>query len=354
MFRGERLPFMMLGLLALITGLLAGLQRIGWPFVFSVIAPHHGAIMIGGFLGTLITLEKIIPLKHAILYTFPLIASGSVLFFWLDMPGISMACLLVASAGLSLVFVVYWIRERSIVYAISFIGALCWLVGNAVLAFKGIYPAAVSWWMAFVLLTITAERLELTKFLPVPAKLKLLLYGALMAFVIACIFSFHGVGMYFALIGISSVAIWLMRHDVASLNIRKRGLTRFIGCSLLCGYMTLLLCGFLLPAVLDHSFGYDIVVHLFFIGFVFSMIFAHGPVILPGVLGLQQNPFHKVMYFWLLLLHTSWIVRLVGNMMMLSDVRHYSGVGSALAIVGYFITLAITAISRARKKGVPM
>jgi hypothetical protein len=52
-------------------------------------------------------------------------------------------------------------------------------------------------------------------------------------------------------------------------------------------------------------------IHTFFLGFVFSMIFAHGPIILPGVLGISIKPYHPLLYVWLFFLHASWTIRLV-------------------------------------------
>jgi hypothetical protein len=92
--------------------------------------------------------------------------------------------------------------------------------------------------------------------------------------------------------------------------------------------------------------AYDILVHTFFIGFVFSMIFAHGPIILPGVLGVLVKPYNNSLYLWLLLLHTSWILRVVTDLSFQLELRKISGVISTIAIIGYFITLAVL-ISRA-------
>ncbi len=46
------------------------------------------------------------------------------------------------------------------------IGAACWLAGNLVWIGTGNLHAAVPFWLAFLVLTIAGERLELTRFLP--------------------------------------------------------------------------------------------------------------------------------------------------------------------------------------------
>jgi hypothetical protein len=346
--RPGRLPFVFLAMLSLIAGLIAGLQRIGWSLPVEGVASSHGAIMIGGFLGTLITLEKIIPLKKNLLYVIPVISAASVVFSFFGMTVYSTSCLLFASAGLSIIFLIYWTRERSLIYALMFLGAACWLTGNIFFVVNHFYPVAVPWWMAFVLLIISSERLELMKFLPVSTPQKLFFISILLIFLIACVLSFHGAGNYFAAFSLVAAPVWLMRYDVVSINLKKDDLSKYVGISLLSGYAALLFCGILIPFLTTEPLGYDALVHIFFTGFVFSMIFAHGPIILPGVLGISVKPFHPVLYLWLTLLHASWLIRTFSDMALEIQLRKYSGLLSAIAIVGYFLSIA-TIIIRSRR-----
>ncbi len=86
MIKITRLPFILFAILCLLTGLWTGLSRIGWDIYISPASAHHGAIMVGGFLGTLIALEKIIPLKKRALFAIPLISAFSVVLFILNEP----------------------------------------------------------------------------------------------------------------------------------------------------------------------------------------------------------------------------------------------------------------------------
>lgn len=350
--RIHRIPYVLLAMLSLIAGLAAGLQRIGWSIPVSGVASSHGAIMIGGFLGTLITLEKIIPLKKPVLYLVPILSATSVVLFFADLSLYSTACLMAASAGLSVIFLIYFAREKSMIYAIMFAGAACWLTGNIYFVVYNFYPVAVPWWIAFVLFIITAERLELMKFLPVSTKQKIAFVIILATFLFGCIITFHGIGSYFAAFGLAAASIWLMRHDVVSINIKKEGLTRYVGIALLAGYCSLLLCGIFLPLISNEPLGYDLIIHTFFIGFVFSMIFAHGPIILPGVLGISLKPYHPVLYLWLVLLHGSWLVRTFSDIALNIQLRKYSGLISAIAIIGYFLTIVTITIRTRRAKTV--
>jgi hypothetical protein len=350
--RIHRIPYIFLAMLSLLAGLAAGLQRIGWSLPISGVASSHGAIMIGGFLGTLITLEKIIPLKKPVLYLAPILSATSVVLFYADLPLYSTASLIAASAGLSVIFLIYFARERSLIYAIMFAGAACWLTGNIFFVVYNFYPVAVPWWIAFVLFIITAERLELIKFLPVTTIQKLVFVGILAAFLVGCIITFHGIGSYFAAFGLIAASIWLMRHDVVSINIRKEGLTKYVGVALLAGYCSLVLCGIFLPLISNEPLGYDLIIHAFFIGFVFSMIFAHGPIILPGILGISLKPYHPILYLWLFLLHTSWLVRTFSDIALNLQLRKYSGLISAIAIIGYFLSVVLITMRTRRAKTV--
>jgi len=348
----RRVPFMGLAVFALLVGLTGGLQRIGWELPVSQVSYGHGAIMVGGFLGTLIILEKIIVLKKRLLYVIPVVSGMSVAGFIAGMQLCSFIFLVIASLALVIIFLVYWLRERSPIFLIMSAGAASWVTGNVALIITGFFPMAVPWWMAFALFIIAAERLELMKFLPVRKTDRLIFGSILTIFLISCIVSFHGTGRYLAAFAVVSAAVWLMRNDVISINLKKAGLTKYIGITLLCGYSSLLLCGVFLLITLRWPLGYDIVVHTFFIGFVISMIFAHGPVILPGVLGVSVKPFHSIFYFWLIVLHLSWVARVLADVILDMQVRKYSGLASAIVILGYFLSVTVTTIRCTHAKAV--
>ena len=95
-----RIPFMILAVVNLLAGLWAGLIRIGWNLPVAPLTVHHGAIMVGGFLTTLIALEKVIPLKRNLLLIIPMISAFSLV---MTIPGyfnIGLGFLLVGSMGL--------------------------------------------------------------------------------------------------------------------------------------------------------------------------------------------------------------------------------------------------------------
>lgn len=353
MIKTHRIPFLLIAFLSLLVGVFAGLARLGWAqFSFPAMI-HHGGIMVGGFLGTLISLEKVIPLKKKWLYIFPLLSGSSIVAFFVGSTGISFTLLLAASVGLSGAFLVYWMRERSLIYAMMFFGALSWLAGNALMLRENFYPLAIAWWMGFALLIISAERLELMKFLPVSNRAKYVFVSLLTLFLAGAAMSFHGPGSLLAGFSLVCCAAWLLKFDLVAITIKKSGLQKFVAVSLLSGYISLLLTGIFMISLADGAFTYDIIIHTFFVGFVFAMIFAHGPIILPGVIGSSAKPFHAILYVWLTLLHASWMFRMAGGVALQMEWRMASGIISLVGILGYLISLGFLTFRSIRAMSLP-
>lgn len=85
----QRAPLMLLAALALLAGLWVGLVRLGWglPPLTPRLPSQHGPLMVSGFLGTLISLERAVALSQnqngrRIYYLAPLLAGlGAVTLF---------------------------------------------------------------------------------------------------------------------------------------------------------------------------------------------------------------------------------------------------------------------------------
>jgi len=341
MLKKERLPVILFAASCLLGGLWSGLCRIGWHLGVTPVVAHHGAIMVGGFLGSLISFEKVIPLKKKVLYLIPIASACSVILFFAGMPILAFYLMTIASAALTLVFAYYLIKQKKIVYVLMLLGAIFWLAGNLVLLSTQFYPMAFRWWTAFVLFIIAAERLELMVFRPVSQASKKVFVLVLLCFIAGLLLPFHSPGNVVCGFSLAGASTWLLRNDMIAINLKKTGLPLFIGVTLLSGYIALLLTGILFLLRSDHWLTYDAVVHTFFLGFAFSMIFAHGPMILPGILGVTSTPYHKVLYLWTAFLQTSWIMRISGDVLSNIEIRKVSGLLSVVAILGYFMTMAI-------------
>jgi hypothetical protein len=130
------------------------------------------------------------------------------------------------------------------------------------------------------------------------------------------------------------LALWLLLFDMARRTVRQTGLVRFIAVCLLSGYAWLAIAGTLLACLALPPAGllYDAILHCFFLGFVFAMIFGHAPIIFPSVLGLPVR-FTRVLYIPLALLHLSLLTRVCGDLFGFVGARSVGGAGNAAAIV---------------------
>jgi hypothetical protein len=131
---------------------------------------------------------------------------------------------------------------------------------------------------------------------------------------------------------------WLLAHDVARRTIRQTGLTRFIAACLLPGYVWLMFAGGLwLFGNFSAGRVYDAALHSVLLGFVFSMIFGHAPIILPAVLNLPIT-FHASFYAHLALLHASLVLRIIGDLAADPSLRMWAGLLNAIAILLFLST----------------
>ncbi|GAB3558953.1 hypothetical protein GCM10027577_50880 [Spirosoma fluminis] len=328
---------------SLLLGIFSGLGRLGWNVPLTEALGQHGALMIGSFLATLILLERAVVFKTRWALVGPALNGLSLPAYWLNQPALGHALLVAGSLSMALMTYLFLIRHRHSYYYVLFGGSVCLVVGHILLLNTGFYPLAAPWWIAFLLLTIVAERLELSRFLPVTIWQLTLLWLALALFVVSLFLPFHGFGGSIAGVSLLLIATWLLRYDMAFKSIRKPGQPRYSGIALIVGYGWLLVSGglFLLPE--QTVFWYDAALHSFFLGFVFSMIFAHAPIILPGILGQHKVLFHPAYYGWIALNSLALFIRLMGDWHQQTAWRATSGIMQAVALIGFFGTVAVTA-----------
>lgn len=241
-----RVPLLVLGLLSLLTGVFAGLARLGVevPALAAMHAGNHAALMICAFFGTVICLERAVALGGLWPYAGPAAAgAGGVLLLAGGPLPAAQLLFLIAAATLLGGGIVVVRRQLALFTVMLAVGAACWLLGTLVWWSSGNVHAAVPLWLAFLILTIAGERLELTRFLPARptaapsfvAVSALILAGALLA-------PFEeGVGHGLFAAGVLAMAAWLLIFDIARHNARQQGLTRFIAICLLSGYVWLAL-----------------------------------------------------------------------------------------------------------------
>lgn len=336
-----RFPLLLLGGLALLAGVWAGLVRLGWHWP-SWQPAAHGPLMISGFLGTVISLERAVALsaitKTRWAYLIPLSAGLGGLALLLGLPSpISRGLLTAASLGLTFIFVLIGRWQLNWPHSVMGLGALLWLVGNVLWWRYYSIPMAVPWWAGFLVLTIAGERLELARvlWLQRAARVTFLISVVVIVAGLFLTLAAFSLGVRVSGVGLALLGLWLLRYDLARRTIRQTGLTRFIAACLLPGYGWLTVAGGLWLVGAEAFVAgpmYDAMLHTLLLGFVFSMIFGHEPIIVPALLNVNLA-YAPRFYLHLGLLHLSLILRLVGDFTQRPSVRMWGGLLNALAIV---------------------
>jgi hypothetical protein len=332
------------GLLSMVCGMWLGLVRLGWnlplPWQDQLIA--HGPLMVCGFLGTLISLERSIALGSRWGYAAPMLVAAGALMLDLGPIGSFGEMLITAGSFATVaILVVVWRHHASLFVGTLTIGALAWTVGNVQWLGGAALFRVVFWWLAFLVLTIAGERLELNRVLRPTRAIR-------SAFVLAMVTVLGGVaahtwwpeaGVRVLGVGLMALTWWLVRHDVARRTVRQRGVTRFMAVCLLGGYAWLGVGGAIaaVTGVATAGLLYDAMLHAVFIGFVMSMVFAHAPVIVPAVLGLPLE-YRPTFYLHVGILHLSLIVRIVGDLFdVLGRWRGWGGLLNAVALLLFML-----------------
>src|SRR5206468_8001915 len=138
------------------------------------------------------------------------------------------------------------------------------------------------------------ERLELSRFLP-PSPMAKRIFAVILAVLVAGLLAARlRFGSQIFAVGLLALSVWLLKQDIARRTVRGRGLTRFIAVCLLSGYAWLAIGGVILfrYGLSPGSPSFDAAVHALALGFVFSMVFGHAPIIFPAVLRVQM-PYHR-------------------------------------------------------------
>lgn len=295
----RRLPLLALGFLSLAFGVAGGLARLqpGLAAPGNAIA-FHGALMVSAFFGTVISLERAAALDRPWAYLAPLAAGAGGALALVGLPREGFVVMVAGAAIFALCNAIVVKRQPSLETLTLLAGALAWLAGNALLYYG---EAPVAWWIAFFALTIAAERLELSRYLKRSPWVRRAF--AILAALLLLLAAFpSGQGVLLVLL-----ALWLLAFDLARVTIRQRGLPRYVAACLLPGYAWLGVGG----ALLALGLARDAALHAIFVGFVFSMVFGHAPVILPAVLRVRF-PYRPALYAPLVLLHVSLAARVLG------------------------------------------
>lgn len=349
----HRYAFLSAAGLALLAALSAGAQLLGvlpnGVPVPTVTGVNHGPLMIFGFLGGAIGLERTVaartrwawagPAFHVIgvatlLFGAPQLISGLAFSASFIVLGAIYALIYRRQPVLSVIA-----QAAGVVPAVS--ASFLWAMGEPFAAF---FPLAV----VYVVATIIGERIELARIsfatsgaeALITAHL-LFLVAAGLVFVVA-----DSPGFVLIAVGLITVAATTARVDVAKNLIRASGLPRYSAACMLAGYIWLVVAGLSWVAFghEDTGYSYDITIHTVFLGFVMSMIFAHAPIIVTSVLRVSL-PYHPAMYVPVIALHLGLLTRVTGAVGQNQVIYQIGGVINIAAVLLFILTAVVSAVA---------
>lgn len=334
---------------ALLAGLGTGLTRLGWQVapIRSDWIMQHGPLMISGFLGTLICMERAVALaaRYPWSLAVPLVnALGALALLFVPDPLPARLLLTLGSLGLVLLFGFMLRMHFSRDVIIMALGAGCWLMGNVLwLSGQPVYQV-VHLWTGFLLTTIVGERLELSRVRRLTRSSEYLLILAVSVYVAGVLVTIFNLDAGIRLLGIGAIfmGLWLLRYDVTRRTVRQSGLPRYIAVCLLAGYVWLILGGMaaIWKGAIFAGPDYALILHAFLLGFVFSMIFGHAPIIIPAMTSLQVS-YTPILYIPLLILHVTLLYRMYGNLALDFSARQQGGMWNVIAVLLFMALMAL-------------
>lgn len=349
-----RLPAILFAILSLFSGIWGGLSRMGMSLdiPYPNMVSFHGVLMVSGFLGTFITLERSEVLELGPGYFFALLSAAGAFIMGTGW-GIEAGMAMIVLAGIGLVGMYVFtlsIQPEWHTFIMS-LGGVLWFVGDIfwLQAYPFIYTANL--WLGFLILTVVGEHIELSSTDHISDKqrvqagmLSIIFMTGLLVHIL-----WTETGVIMSALSLIGLAIWLMKNNLTGVTVRKTGLPKFRNICLLTSFIWLVIgavISVLYLKVPDHLY-YDAYLHSFFLGFIFSIIFAHAPVIIPRLTGWQVG-FYDRFYFHYLLLQASLLIRLFGDFMADSMIRELGGILNGLTIVIFLVSTVVAVFQTQR------
>ena len=337
--------------IGLLAGLDAGLLLLGvWAPVGSTRLPDvHGILMVLGFLGTLVALERAVALRTPWGYAAPALLGGGALALVSPLPvTVGQVLLVDGSVALLAVLTALWRRRRDDAVLVEALGTA--LAVMAALLWMRVETAVVVPLLGgFVVLTIAAERVELAR-IHLPHNATRVLIGFALGYAVAATTALLAPGVGSRLTGLVLLAlvVWLAPRDVARRMVRTSGLPRFSAAAMLGGYAWLGVSGlaWLVLGAPRSTAAYDLVVHTLFLGFAMSMVIAHAPVILPAVIR-RPLPYRRLLWTPLVVLHAGLLLRVAGDVTGATTLWQTGGVVTVVALLLLPLTAAFSVIAAA-------
>ncbi len=341
--------FLAFAALGLLTGLYAGLAKLGYFIEANLQIPGglHGPLMINAFLGTLISLERAAALEKRWALSGPFLMAASVVFMLFVDLFFGAWLFAIGSFAVTVTLLYICKLQPKIYHFIMATGGATLFVGNLLFLWGYSVFEIVIWWMGFPVLTIFGERLELNRIMRPPKKAQWTFVSFILLWVVGTVLlHFSRIhGWHLVMAGTLATALWLIKYDIARKTIKSVQWTKYSAWCLLSGYGWLIATGItgFITGLPTAGPIYDALLHMVFVGFVFSMIFAHASVIIPSLSG-KIIPWNQYFYLPFFLLHGSLLIRVLGDFMGSYSVRSAGSWINVIAILFFLAGIAVQII----------
>lgn len=361
-----RMALLVLVAAAALAGLDAALLRLGAvaPVRSESLARLHGPLMVQGFLGTAIALERAVALRvggrrgDAWGFAAPVLGAAGTLLALAQVAGapvaraVPAAAWAVGMASLCAIYLGVWRRQASAAVLVQALGAVAGL-GGALLWLRGLEVAAlVPWWAGFLVLTVIGERVELARVAFASERVETRVVAEACAVAVALVAALVSAEVGYTVLGVALgvLVVDVGLRDVARRTIRLPGAARLMAACMIAGY------GWAMVTAVVWAVGgpawdgwrYDASVHALTIGFALSMVVAHAPVIVPA-LARRPLPYHPVMWVGVGLLHGGLVLRVVAGARGAEPAWRLGGAVGVVAVLVVLVT--VVALLAGRRAG---
>lgn len=312
-----------------------GLARIGWHVpARPAQVIEHGPLFVLGVFVTVISLERAVALGVTWAYAVPALSGlGGLGLLVPQAARPAQLGLALAALGLVAINVVIVRRQRAAFTVLMLLGSLVLAAGVVVWARGAPVFVVAPAWIAFFVLTIVGERLEMSRLVRRPRHATPLVLAASAVVAIASLIALRRPVPTLCGVGLVAIAAWQLRYDAAWRTLRTRGLPRYAATGILLGAGWLAVSGLamIVRGLPVAGPDYDAALHAAFVGFALSAVLAHAPIIAPAVARIAI-PFHRGLYLPLVVLHASLAARVAGDWTASVALRRGGALGTAIAL----------------------
>lgn len=219
-------------------------------------------------------------------------------------------------AALTGIYLGVWRRQQSVAVLIQLLGAFLGVCGIALWA-RGVDAQIMApWWMAYLVLTIVGERIELARVAFIAHNIEWLILFASIAFAVALPVCLINPSVGYPLLGVTlgSMLLLAITHDTARKTYKIKGVTGFMGTCMLVGYTWAILAAAIWIFSPSGFEGYwrDMAIHGLAIGFTMSMVAAHASMIIPSITR-RPMKYHPVLWVGWAVMQIGLLLRLLGT-----------------------------------------